>query len=127
MLTDEQLNRIKVLIDWATPEPLQRNLYDHGGGRMFRELSPERTRTLVIDAFNQADRNFYFEALPNMQALVDEVERLCAELAAHKDALSHYMHCLTPDEFNDAWHRAARLLEPESYRQAASAEKAGEG
>jgi hypothetical protein len=80
-MTDEELMEIKVLIAAATPEPLRRNLYDHGGGRMFRD-GKSGERELVLDAYGQADRDFYFSARINMITLVQEVERQRAALAA---------------------------------------------
>lgn len=40
-------------------EHMKRNRYDHGGGRMFRDAED---RTLVIDAYQEGDREFYFNA-----------------------------------------------------------------
>lgn len=79
-MTTEELAEIKTLIAAATPEPLRRNLYDHGGGRMYRD-GGSGERKLVLDAYDQADRDFYFSARVNMMTLVQEVERLQAENA----------------------------------------------
>ena len=45
----------------ATPEPMVRIRYDHGGGRMYQE-KPDGGRNLVLDAYEEPDREFYFQA-----------------------------------------------------------------
>lgn len=64
---------------------VQRMRYEHGGGRMYRAVpTPEQRylgeedRTLIIDAYNEGDREFYFAAasvVRQLLALVTETPR----------------------------------------------------
>jgi len=74
-MTDTQINVIRKRAEAATPEPMTRNLYEHGGGRMFAD-DGNGGRNLVIDAYNEADRDFYFSARADVLALIDEIDRL---------------------------------------------------
>jgi antirestriction protein ArdC len=58
--------------------------YEHGGGRAYREADP---RLLAIDAYNEADREFYFSALDDIRHLLAELTRVRAE----RDELKHWM------------------------------------
>lgn len=49
--------------------------------------------------------------------MADEILALRAENVSLRAALSHYMHCETPEQFAEAWLKFAPLLEPESYRR----------
>lgn len=97
--------------------------------RRDRELRAENARNAylrgAIDADDErlrvhSERVGLFMGCDTVEHMADEIAALRAELAAHKDVLSHYMHCLTPQEYNEAWKRAAELLEPKSYRKVAN-------
>lgn len=57
----------------ATPttEHIKRARYDHGGGRMYRETGNDRD--LILDVYDEGDREFYFNALEDMEFLLSKV------------------------------------------------------
>jgi uncharacterized protein len=54
------IEAMKKMAEKATPSPLKLSRYDHGGGRLYHEDS----RTLVMDTFNEWDREFYAALTP---------------------------------------------------------------
>jgi hypothetical protein len=48
---------------------VHRARYDHGGGRMYREL-PDGRRSLILDVYEHGDREFYFNAARLVRALL---------------------------------------------------------
>jgi hypothetical protein len=94
-MTEEQLQSIRKRLQAATPEPLVLSQYTHGGGRLWCE-SP---RTLVADFYHEGDREFYGNALEDVQALLEENERL-REVERKAQEQSEYIqaHSLTEIE-----------------------------
>ena len=67
------LQSLKSAAKAATQGPLKLNRYDHGGGRLFRE----EPRQLVMDTYEEGDREFYALASPSViLALIERVERM---------------------------------------------------
>lgn len=60
---EDRIAEIRQRLDDALPddEHVVRARYEHGGGRMWRE-APKGSRDLIIDAYDQSDREFYFDA-----------------------------------------------------------------
>ncbi len=79
-MTPAELKSIEERYAGATKEHLVRYRYSHGGGRMTREQPTDQG--LVIDAYNEGDREFYFSAVDDVAALLAEVERLREQLDA---------------------------------------------
>ena len=73
------LEPIKARCEKATPfdERMRQNRYEHGGGRMFRD-GDAGDRSLVLDCYDEPDREFYFHAYQDVKTLLAEVERLRA-------------------------------------------------
>jgi hypothetical protein len=82
----EQIAEIEARANDATQEPLKRNLYDHGGGRMLKD-GEAGSRWLVVDAYNEADREFYFGALADVKALIAALRAAQARVAELEVAL----------------------------------------
>lgn len=55
--------------------------YEHGGGRLFIDAPAGESRTLVLDAYNEADREFYFHAHGDVARLLVEHTADQAEIA----------------------------------------------
>lgn len=78
-MTDEELNEIEQRANAATDLPenqTRRNRYDHGGGRMYVESNGGRD--LIVDVYNECDREFYFHArtdIPKLIAALRECRR----------------------------------------------------
>lgn len=80
-MTLEQLHAIEARWRAATPEPIVKMRYEHGGGRAYKtpDGNPESMpRTLIIDCYEEADREFYFHAREDLPALSAEWRRLTA-------------------------------------------------
>ena len=57
--------------------------YEHGGGRLYREIN-EHGRSLILDAYEEADREFYFAAHADVRTLLARID----ELEANREALT---------------------------------------
>ncbi|HET7552223.1 MAG TPA: hypothetical protein VFK04_13105 [Gemmatimonadaceae bacterium] len=69
------MDAIEARANAATPaERMVAQRYDHGGGRLF--VDGPILRKLIIDAYHEEDREFYFAARTDIPALVAEVRRL---------------------------------------------------
>lgn len=68
-LSDANLRAIEERAAKATKEPFVRVRYDHGGGRMYTEYVAG-VRNLVVDCYEEADREFYFHALADIDTLL---------------------------------------------------------
>ena len=55
-----------------------RSRYDHGGGRMYID---GEARSLVLDAYEEADREFYFNAHADVAALLSALDATTSEPA----------------------------------------------
>ena len=66
----------------ATPvdDRIMRFRYQHGGGRMIRD-----ERELVLDVYDEANREFYFSARTDIPALCQEVRELRLALLRYGD------------------------------------------
>lgn len=99
-MTREQ--EIRERVEKATPEPMKRNRYEHGGGRMFVEGDREgHGRHLVLDAYDEANREFYFHAREDIPYLLAENQRLRDQLAGQ----------VAPEELRQWKAEAERLRE----------------
>lgn len=80
------LDKLKTLAVAATPlqgESVRRVRYEHGGGRLY--IDEASTRQLVLDTFDEANREYYYATPPHVVlALIARVEQAEAELAALK-------------------------------------------
>lgn len=73
-MTDAEIREALARAERATGgECIVRNRYSHGGGRMYREDGP--ARDLILDVYDEANREFYFAART-------DVPRLAADLLA---------------------------------------------
>lgn len=68
----DRLAEIRARLDAATPGPHVQNRYDHGGGRSYVE-SP---RQLVLDVYEEGDREFYFHAPADIAYLLSALTSL---------------------------------------------------
>jgi len=122
ILTPEQIEEIEARANAATHEPLVKTRYDHGGGRMFRDGEAGQ-RKLVIDAYDEPDREFYFHALEDVLLLLATLrvlERERDELKAAFDRYAdHEYSCAVTDEYEQrrekgctcGFSEAARLMQ----------------
>lgn len=79
-------------VDPATTRQVR---YEHGGGRMYVE-SGQRVglnRDLILDVYDEGNREFYFNAPADIRHLVDRVKRLEAALTDINE-----LTCLDHDE-----------------------------
>jgi hypothetical protein len=82
----ELIERARRLLSAAQPDDghVKRVRYDHGGGRMFRAVPrghgapwhDDEDRTLMIDAYQEGDREFHFAAASLVRDLASSLTRL---------------------------------------------------
>jgi len=77
--TDEQATKWEQLAERATPNPIEKIRYSHGGGRAFTEVPNLK---LVLDCYSVDDREFYFSAREIVPALIARIRADADELAA---------------------------------------------
>lgn len=71
-MDEKRLAEIESRARKATAEPIVRIRYDHGGGRAFKtpDGAPDSTpRDLILDCYDEKDREFYFHALCDVNDL----------------------------------------------------------
>lgn len=110
------IDAIEARANAATPaERLTAMRYGHGGGRMFVE--GPILRKLIIDAYHEPEREFYFAARTDVPALIAEVRALRVYEARYEWALDNWgefadlcqrTHRGRLDEVLDAAREAAR-------------------
>jgi hypothetical protein len=91
------------LLAATTPEPWQQIRYDHGGGRMYQAVPRadarypgEERRSLIIDAYQQGDREFYFNATRLVRSLLAEIDRVTRALGeVQQDRDAQFAHNAT--------------------------------
>lgn len=86
-VTDEIVSEAERLLSALTPEPHVVHRYEHGGGRVYREVPrPEPNyrgdtdRTLIADYYHVGDREFHIAAPQLVRQLIDALKG--ARLAA---------------------------------------------
>ncbi len=83
----------------ATKGPLKINRYEHGGGRMYRE----EPRQLVMDTYEEGDREFYAALSPETVLALVEIAEAADEMlrkAEVKVSASGKMVSHTPDRIS---------------------------
>lgn len=70
----DRINEIKQRLNAATKPPFVELRYEHGGGRAYKQ-EENGGRQLVFDVYEQADREFYFNAYGDVEYFLAEIER----------------------------------------------------
>lgn len=79
-LTEEELAAIEARAQEATPLPITFMRYEHGGGRALQEISGQGP-DLVLDVYDEKNREFYFNVRADVPRLAAECRFLSAEVA----------------------------------------------
>ena len=81
----KELEAIKARLAAATPDNqnMGRFRYEHGGGRM------HSGRNLILECFDKDNREFYFNALVDMAALIKVYEGAQAEVERLREEMTH--------------------------------------
>lgn len=100
--TSRSIASAETLLAQLTPEPHVVHRYEHGGGRVYREVpreSPhyrgETERTLIADYYQEGDREFHIAAPGLVRDLLADLQHVLdtcvpvAELDEAKAALAH--------------------------------------
>lgn len=82
------IEKIRELLEKANRSPSRTLIrYDHGGGRLYIPGDGDERRDLIADFYDEANREFYYRAPENIEALLAEVQRLQQEV--HSSYLEH--------------------------------------
>lgn len=81
-MTPEELAEIERRLDAVTPGEWELSRYDHGGGRIWDAATK---RVLIADLYQEGDREFIAHARSDVPALIAELKRCQAVIAAVED------------------------------------------
>ena len=85
-MNQEKLTQIKQRHERATPsEEIKYWRYDHGGGRATSD-------GLVLDAYEENDREFYFNAYDDIKFLLEELEKVIVPTAKARGLVPQRKH-----------------------------------
>lgn len=85
---------LRALAEKATPHDaiFHINRYDHGGGRMYTEDAGRLSRRLIVDTYDEANREFIAALSPEVViAMLDCIEAAKAYLDGYEQSLKRDM------------------------------------
>lgn len=95
----DHIERLRGLLEKATPGPLILIRYDHGGGRLYQETP----RQLVADFFQEPDRELFYamrNAFPALLAVAEAAKKACADYDKRRSGRNADCPCIYSLEYD---------------------------